>query len=68
MKPPKGAFWAWTDIGSGLKWHLCLINWEDSTTPMIKYLGEDFEDYWYDDDWKAEEIVEIQPPAAREEE
>lgn len=62
MKPPKGPFWAWTDIGAGLKWHLCVIT-PGSDGPMIKHLTEDFEDYWYDDDWDEDEIVTIKAPA-----
>lgn len=61
MKPPQGPFWAWTDIGAGLKWHLCVIVPGDR--PMIRYLTEDFEDYWYDDDWDEAEIVLIEPPS-----
>lgn len=67
MKPPKGPFWAWTDIGAGLKWHLCVIvPGDDEDKPMIKYLTEDFEDYWYDDDWDATEIKTLRTPAPLE--
>ena len=61
MKPPKTPFWAWTDIGSGLKWHLCVIR-GSADEPMIYYVQEDFEDYWNDDDWTEDEIKPIQPP------
>lgn len=61
MKPPKGPFWAWQDINSGLKWHLCVMR-GSADQPMIYYIGEDFEDYWYDDDWEGGDIVKIKPP------
>jgi hypothetical protein len=57
----KGPFWAWNDIGSGLKWHLCVMT-GSAKKPMIKYLTEDFEDYWYDDDWDESEIVPVNAP------
>ncbi len=61
MKPPKGPFWAWTDIGTGLEWYICVIEIEDDK-PMINYLSGDFQDYWYDDDWDASEIKTIRKP------
>lgn len=62
FKRPEGPFWLLTDIGEGMRWHLCLITAGSSNTPMIKYLDGDFEDYWYDEDWCPEEIVEIETP------
>ncbi len=61
MKPPRTPFWALADIGSGLKWHLCIIR-GNVEEPMIYYIGEDFEDYWYDDDWEREDIKLIKKP------
>ena len=61
MKPPKGPFWAWNDINTGLKWHVCVIR-GSSKEPMIYYVTEEFEDFWYDDDWEDGYIVEIKPP------
>jgi len=65
MKQPIGPFWAWTDIGSGARWYLCVIVPGDD--PMIKYLTEDFEDYWYDDDWDRSLIVPIKCPTRQPE-
>lgn len=65
MKPPKGPFWAWTDIGAGLKWHLCVIAPGDES-PMIKYLTEDFDDYWREDEWDEDDIVAIEAPAPQD--
>ena len=62
MKPPKTPFWAWNDIGGGMKWHLCVIR-GSADEPMIYYVGEDFEDYWNDDDWDEQEIKLIKTPA-----
>lgn len=62
MKPPKGPFWAWQDIGQGLKWYLCIIEAGDDERPMINYVTGDFKDFWYDDDWEDGDIVEIKPP------
>ncbi len=62
MKRPTTPFWAWNDIGSGLKWHLCIVRDGDDGRPMIHYLEEDFEDFWYDDDWEEDEIVPITAP------
>lgn len=63
MKPPKGLFWAWTDIGSGFDWYLCKIT-GSASEPMIAYLSDSdgFEDYWYDDDWDEDEIIPIEKP------
>lgn len=61
MEQPKGPFWAWNDIGSGLKWHMCVIR-GSADEPMIFYVEEDFEDYWYDDDWKEGEIIAVAKP------
>lgn len=56
-------FWAWTDIGEGFDWYLCaIVPGENKDSPMIKYLTEDFEDYWYDDDWGGEDIRLCQKP------
>lgn len=66
MKPPKGPFWAWTDIGSGYKWYLCLVTAGEDETPIIKYLTGDFEDYWYDDDWDEDDIILIETPERKE--
>ena len=63
MKPPTGPFWAWTDIGTGLQWYLAIIR-GTAKDPMICYVQEDFEDYWYDDDWDEEEIKTIRRPPA----
>jgi len=62
MKPPKTPFWAWNDIGEGAKWHLCIIVPSDDETPMMKYLVDDFEDYWYDDDWDESQIKKLRTP------
>jgi len=64
MKPPKGPFWAWNDIGEGPQWYICRIEEGDEGKPMINYLTGDFEDFWYDDDWDKSEIKLIRSPAA----
>ena len=63
MKPPKTPFWAWNDIGSTLKWHLCVIR-GCAEQPMIYYAEDDFEDYWNEDDFSPEEIKLIKVPAS----
>lgn len=65
FKRPEGLFWLYTDNGDGERWHLCTIKMVPQgnvTKRMLCYVTEDFEDYWYDEDWCPEEIVEISPP------
>lgn len=64
MKPPLGPFWAWTDIGTGIQWHLCYVTQdsEPPDPPTMFYPLADFTDYWYDDDWQPEEIRPIRKP------
>jgi len=66
-KPPKVVFWAWTDIGDGYDWYLCAIIRDDDKKPMIKYLTEDFEDFWYDEDWTPEDIKLCAKPERNDE-
>lgn len=61
MKPPKGPFWAWTDIGDGLDWHLAFVDGDDDS-PTIHYPMDGFDDYWYGDDWDPSEIKPIRKP------
>lgn len=53
MKKPKEGlvFWLWADINAGFDWYLCAIQGD-----MLKFLTEDFEDYWNDDDWEIDEF------------
>lgn len=58
-------FWLYTDNGDGERWHLCTIKMVPQGNVMKRmlcYVTENFEDYWYDEDWCPEEIVEISPP------
>jgi hypothetical protein len=68
MKPPKGPFWAWNDLSDGAKWHLCTMGMPEEVggPPMMRYLMDGFEDYWYDDDWEEHEIVLVPVPKALE--
>ena len=65
FKRPEGLFWLHTDNGDGERWHLCQIKMSPQGNvmkPMLQYVTEDFEDYWYDEDWCPEDIREIEPP------
>jgi hypothetical protein len=66
VKPPRKVFWAWTDIGDGYDWYLCAIVKEDDK-PMIKYLTEDFEDFWYDEDWDETDVKLCEKPKRQSE-
>lgn len=65
MKPPKGPFWAWTDIdGTGERWRLAFVTQGEclGDRAIIHYPMDDFEDYWYEDDWEPDMIRLIRPP------
>lgn len=61
MKPPTQPFWVHANISGEEKWHLCIIRGYEKE-PMIYYIQEDFEDYWYDDDWDEEDIHPVEEP------
>lgn len=68
FKRPEGMFWLHVDIGKGKCWNLCRI--EDIARPggqhtslsIVRFLVSDYTDYWHDEDWLPEQIVEIETP------